>query len=51
MCQGLLWKPWVLSWRGKEQRGVQSPVPHPTTVLTAPSHIFTPCPSTGPIQR
>lgn len=22
-----------------------------TTVLTAPSHIFTPCPSTGPIQR
>lgn len=51
MCQGLLWKPWVLSWRGEEQRGVQPPVPHPTTVLTAPSHIFTPCPGTGPIQR
>lgn len=29
MGQGLPWKPRVLSWRGKEQRPVQSPAPHP----------------------
>lgn len=42
MCQGLSWKPWVLSWRGKEQRGVQSPVPHPDPTADCPQpHLHT----------
>lgn len=42
MCQGLLWKPWELSWRGKEQRGVQSPVPHPDHSADCPQpHLHT----------
>lgn len=32
-------------------RGVQSPAPHPDHGADCPSHIFTPCPSKGPIQR
>lgn len=42
MCQGLFWKPWALSWRGKEQRGVQSPVPHPDHSADCPQpHLHT----------
>lgn len=42
MCQGLPWKPWALSWRGKEQRGVQSPAPHPDHSADCPQpHLHT----------
>lgn len=52
MRQGLLRKPRVLAWRGKEQRKQHAATGTTAraAVLTAPSQIFMPCPSTEPQQ-